>query len=65
MALSKSGLKDRIISGLAGQGFDTDANGRDNGGWLPKFAEAVADAVIDEIQANARAVGDGHNLPIE
>ena len=58
MALSKSSLKDRIISELEGLGFSTSSNGRDEGGWLPKFAQAVANAVIDEIQANARATGD-------
>lgn len=58
MALSKSQLKDRIISELEAQGFDSAANGRgDDGGWLPKFAQAVANAVIDEIKANARETG--------
>lgn len=70
MALDKSSLKERIITELEGQGFNTTANGRDNGEWLPKYAQAIANAIIDEIQANARAVGvdsdnDSHELSIE
>jgi hypothetical protein len=71
--LNKGSLKDKIISELEAQGFDTGANGRDGGGWMPKFAQAVANAVIDEITQNARATGtdsgafggDSHELNIE
>jgi len=72
MALSKSQLKDRIITELDGQGFATSVNGRDNGNWIHKFAQAISNAVIDEIQENARVIGedsgtwggDSHNLPV-
>lgn len=56
MALSKSDLKTKILSELSGQGFDVSANGRDAGGWIVKFAQAVANAVIDEIVQNAELV---------
>lgn len=56
MALSKSDLKAKILSELSGQGFDVSANGRDAGGWIVKFAQAVANAVIDEIVQNAELV---------
>jgi len=69
MALSKPQLKDRIIVELEAQGFSTSTNGRDEGGWMPKFAQALANAVVDEIQANARATGsdsdnDSHDLMV-
>ena len=69
MALSKSSLKDRIIFELEAAGFATSANGRDGGGWMPRFAQAIANAVVDEIQANARATGsdsgnDSHDLAV-
>ncbi len=58
MALSKSSLKDKILTELTGQGFDVVMNGRDSGNWLPKFAQAVANAVIDEITQNAQCNGN-------
>lgn len=73
MALSKEQLKGRIITELEAQGFATSANGRDEGDWMQKFAQAIANAVVDEIQTNAQAVGedtgtyggDDHDLKIE
>jgi hypothetical protein len=64
MALSKSALKDKIIAELEGQGFATSTNGKDEGGWMPKFAQAIANAIVDEIQADARATDATHDLPI-
>lgn len=56
MALSKGSLKNRVLTELTAQGFDVAANGRDAGGWLPKFAQAVTNAVIDEIVQNSELV---------
>ncbi len=68
MALSKAGLRTRIENELAAQGFALAGNHA----WTGKMAEAIANAVVDEIQANARAVGtdtgtyggDSHDLNI-
>jgi hypothetical protein len=65
MALSKSGLKTRIITELETQGFVTTGTYP----WTQKFAEALANAVVDEIHANAQATGldsnsDTHDLAI-
>jgi len=63
MALSKNGLKNRIITELNGLGFDTG----NSFSFAQKMAEAIANAVVDEIQANARCSGtdnpsgDTHN----
>ena len=57
MSLSKDGLKARIITELNGMGFNTTANGKDGQLWIQKFAQAVANAVVDEIQANAQCSG--------
>lgn len=57
MALSKSGLKGRIITELSAQGFNVSENGKDGQLWIQKFAQAVANAVVDEIQANAQCSG--------
>ena len=56
MALSKSSLKDKILTELTGQGFDVAMSGRDSGNWLPKFAQAVANAVVDEIVQHSELV---------
>lgn len=69
MALNKASLKNRIITELQGQGFGVGNLGKDGINWLDKFAQAIANAVIDEIQQNAVAVGsdsngDSHNLRI-
>jgi hypothetical protein len=69
MALSKASLQTKILAELTGQGFNVAANGRDDGNWMNKFALAIANAVVDEIQSNAVATGtdsrgDSHSLPI-
>ncbi len=51
MALSKPTLRDRIVTELEQQGFVT--NGEHS--RVQKMAEAIANAVVDEIQANAKA----------
>ncbi|EKO3371275.1 hypothetical protein RDG65_001286 [Vibrio fluvialis] len=51
MALSKSSLKAKLISELQAQGFVTEGEHAMAG----KMAEAIANAVVDEIQANAKA----------
>lgn len=72
MALSKPTLRDRIISELSALGIVVSGHGgcRDADDYMLKWATAIANAVIDEIQANARAVGsdsddDSHSLSIE
>jgi ribosomal protein S8 len=51
MALSKSSLKERIVTELQSQGFITSGTHAS----AQKMAEAIANAVVDEIQANAKA----------
>ncbi|WP_019615126.1 hypothetical protein [Psychromonas ossibalaenae] len=50
MALSKSSLKEKLETELKAQGFVLD------GGFAmaSKFAEAIANAVVDEITENAQ-----------
>lgn len=66
MALSKSGLKQRIITELQAIGFTTSGQYV----WSEKYAEAIANAIVDEIQSNAKAAGadtpggNTHNLSI-
>ena len=59
MALSKPGLKTRIITELVAQGFIVIGP---HATFTSKYAEAVANAVVDEIQANARC--SGTDLPM-
>ncbi len=67
--LSKAGLKGRIESELTTQGFQIVGPHA----WASRMATAIANAVVDEIQANAKAVGtdtgtgggSSHNLSIE
>lgn len=65
MALSKSSLKDRILSELEGQGFVTTGNYAKS----DELAQAIANAVVDQITANAKAVvasgSSAGNWPIE
>ncbi|MGL4193176.1 MAG: hypothetical protein ACRCRU_11575 [Vibrio sp.] len=65
MALSKSSLKDKIISELESQGFVTSGQHA----MAQKMAQAIANAVVDEITANAKAaVASGSsagNWPIQ
>jgi ribosomal protein S8 len=61
MALSKSSLKERIVTELQSQGFITSGTHAN----AQKMAEAIANAVVDEIQANAQAITSMGNAPIE
>lgn len=49
MALSKSALKSRIISEMQAQG----ATAAGEHSWVNRMAEAIANAVVDEVQSNA------------
>lgn len=55
MALSKSALKSRIISEFEAMGAT--ASGEHS--WVNKMATAIANAVVDEIKSNAKAVVAG------
>jgi hypothetical protein len=50
MALSKNSLKTRIIEEMTNQG----ANPIGEHSWIERLAEALASAVIDEIQQHAQ-----------
>ncbi|ELM6621472.1 hypothetical protein Q2Y23_002434 [Vibrio fluvialis] len=50
MALSKASLKERLISELQAQGFVTEGEHAMAG----RMAEAIANAVVDEITLNAQ-----------
>jgi hypothetical protein len=49
MALSKASLKERLITELQAQGFVTEGEHA----MAQKLAEAIANAVVDEILQNA------------
>ncbi|MGO2242746.1 MAG: hypothetical protein ACTH5D_13410 [Halomonas sp.] len=49
MALSKTQLKNRIISEMQTQG----ATATGEHSWVTRLAEALANAVVDEIQSSA------------
>lgn len=49
MALSKSALKGRIVSEMKAQG----ATATGEHSWVNRMAEAIANAVVDEVQSNA------------
>lgn len=49
MALSKGQLKSRIVSEMQSQG----ATATGEHSWVNRMAEAIANAVVDEIQQNA------------
>lgn len=55
MALSKSALKGRIVSEMQSQG----ATATGEYSWVDRMAEAIANAVIDEIQSNAEVPVSG------
>jgi hypothetical protein len=55
MALSKSSLKSKIVTNLQAQGFTTDGQHA----YAAKMAEAIANAVIDEITSNGQVVVTG------
>lgn len=50
MALSKGALKGRIITEMEALG----ATSTGEHSWVEKMAEALANAVVDEIQSNAQ-----------
>ncbi|MFT5788006.1 MAG: hypothetical protein ACI8SJ_000101 [Shewanella sp.] len=55
MALSKSSLKGKIVTELKAQGFTTEGEHT----YAAKMAEAIANAVIDEITSNGQVVVTG------
>lgn len=50
MALSKGQLKSRIITEMKNQG----ATSTGQYSWVERMAEAISNAVVDEIQSNAQ-----------
>lgn len=52
MAMNKASLKGRIIAELEAVGVVTSGDHA----WGEKLAEALANAVVDEVQQNAKAV---------
>ena len=57
MALSKSGLKSRITIEMESQGITTTGTYA----FATKLAEAIANAIVDEITANAKCSGADSN----
>lgn len=55
MALSKGDLQSRIVSEMTARGAT--ASGEHS--WVNQLAEAIASAVVDEIQANAEVTVTG------
>ena len=55
MSLSKSSLKTRIVTEFESLG----ATAVGEHSWVNEFAEAIANAVVDEVQANAQAAVTG------
>lgn len=55
MALSKAQLKNRIISEMKAQG----ATATGEHSWVNRMAEAIANAVVDEVQSNAEVPVSG------
>ena len=55
MALSKGQLKSRIVSEMTAQG----AKAEGEHSWVNRMAEAIANAVVDEIQQNAEVPVSG------
>lgn len=55
MAMDKDALKGRIVAEMQAQG----ASAEGEHAWLNQFAEALASAVVDEVQQNAEAVVSG------
>jgi len=58
MALSKASLKSRIITELEQIGFTTSGQFA----WTERFAQAIANAVVDEIQQKAEVVETGESI---
>jgi tRNA A37 threonylcarbamoyltransferase TsaD len=61
MALSKSGLKTRIRNNIIAQW----GGEPDDSATLDKFCQAVADAVVDEIVANATITFLNGDIPVQ
>ena len=57
MALSKSGLKTRITTEMESQGITTTGTYA----FATKLAEAIANAIVDEITTNAKYSGADSN----
>lgn len=55
MALSKEQLKGRIVAEMEALG----ASAAGEHSWVERFAEALANAVVDEIQSNAEVPVSG------
>ncbi len=55
MALTKASLKQKIITAMEAEG----ANASGEHSWVERFAEAIASAVVDEIQQNAEVTVTG------
>ena len=57
MAMTASGLKSAIISEMNSQGFNI--SNPANQGQAEAYIEALATAIVDYIQANAKAIDNG------
>ena len=55
MALSKESLKGKVVTELQAQGFNTEGTHA----FAAKMAEAIANAVIDEITTNGQVIVTG------
>ncbi|OMH40216.1 hypothetical protein [Desulfurobacterium indicum] len=62
MALDKTSLKNRILFELQAQGFGVGTTDKDGIDWIDKFATAIANAVVDEIQQNAETSVEGEKI---
>lgn len=60
MALDKDSLKSRIVAEMVSAGAATGEHS-----WVEKFAEAIASAVVDEIQANAEVPGSAGTYKVK
>ncbi len=61
MALDKASLKTRITTELQGKGFKTEGEHA----RVQDMAEAIANAIVDEMQASAKAIVGGNQYPIQ
>ncbi|MDW6005513.1 hypothetical protein [Vibrio mangrovi] len=61
MALDNISLKDKIVEELKGQGFVTEGEHA----WSVQLATALANAIVVEIQKNAKAIVSGASWPVE
>lgn len=64
MALSNSTLSALMQSYLTTQGFSLGTTGNQGqGAWVPPFCDAIAQAVVDHINAAAKADDPGGTAP--